>query len=100
MPNKPFDRVNMEKDLLSRINRVQGQLESTKRLTREEKAVLMLELHSAIRALESIKKFIVIEDLNQIRERFEMHKDDVGLGLVDEILGQLAQKHNDRVVSS
>jgi DNA-binding FrmR family transcriptional regulator len=93
-PTSEEERIKMEKDLLSRINKVQGQLESTKRLSKEEKALLMLELHSAIRALESIRRYIILRDLHHIRERFDEHKDKVGIDLTDEVLKHLAQKYN------
>jgi len=97
---KQEDDVMMEKNLLSRINKVQGQLESTKRLSQEKKAMLMLELHSATRALESIRKFIVLQDLERIKRRFEEAGDSVGAELAADVTKNLSQKSNEGLFKS
>jgi len=97
---KKNDEVMMEKNLLSRINKVQGQLESTKRLSQEKKTMLMLELHSATRALESIRKFIVLQDLERIKKRFEEAGDSEGVRLTTDVTKNLSQKSSEMLFKS
>ena len=86
------DEIKLEKDILIRINKVQGQLESTKRLSGKKKALLMLELHSATRAIESLKKFVIVDDLFKLRDHIEQGKKKEALELVEDIIVRLEQK--------